>query len=132
MESIEPNPTALVVFSIAWTLGCIGALYVAGFLPLAAAPVAAQQGIGFWLVLLNVAIAVILIAVTLLYGINELRWTSLVIAGGLIFLFAPPAATELPKALQDTRVGLAIAAILMTAGLVILASAGAFEMSPSV
>jgi hypothetical protein len=108
LTAIEPNIFGLVVFAIAWLTGCVGFVYLSGTLPLRAAPSAVQSGFGPMLVWINVAVFLSLVVLTLVFAIDALRWTSLVVAGGFIFLFAPFIVQDLPKALKDTQAGLLV------------------------
>jgi hypothetical protein len=53
---------------------------------------------------------------------QTLRWTSVVVAGGLIFLFVPSVFEVIPKEWRDSRGGLLILGALQLAALALLAS----------
>jgi hypothetical protein len=120
LAAIEPNLYGLLVFVVTWLTGCVGFIFLSGMLPLRAAPSAVRSGAGPALVWMNVAVFAVLFVVTLVFAINALRWTSLVVAGGFIFLFAPFIVQDLPRVLKDTQAGLMVllAAGVMASGLV--------------
>ncbi len=90
MEVVEPNWIALIAFTAAWVATCVAGFYVSGSLPLAMAPEQVRSGSGPTLVVFNAVILVALAAATLLYGLAELRWVSLVLAGGAVFFVRAP------------------------------------------
>jgi hypothetical protein len=108
MSVIEPNWPSLLVFLPAWLLGCAGLIYLSGSLPLSAAPSSVRVGFGPVLVWLNLAVIVVLCALTLGYALLQLRWTTLIIAAGAVVLFAPFAVQDLPGSLKDTQLGHAV------------------------
>lgn len=120
MAAIEPNWQALVVFLVAWLAGCVGVIFLSGTLPVKAAPPAVQVGFGPALVWVNLAALVALLALTAWFAVGHLRWTSLVVGGGFVFLFAPFIVQDLPRALRDTQAGLVtlLACLLAATGLV--------------
>jgi len=66
----------------------------------------------------------------LLFCFHELRWTSIVISGGAIFLFSPFATQDLPDAFKHGTVGLAVLLLLLLASLGLLLNAGAGRLLP--
>ncbi len=124
MEAIEPNWMSLIVFVGAWAVSCIGAFYLIGIMPLAAAPGQVQRGLGPVLVFANVALIALLLVASLVFAMAELRWTSLIVAGGMVFLFSPFVVQDLPSALKDNKLGLAILLALTAGGLALLYMAG--------
>ncbi len=62
--------------------------------------------------MINLVFLPVGIAISLYYGWQELHWTSLVVAAGLIFLFAPTALEVLPREWTDGRGALAILSVL--------------------
>jgi hypothetical protein len=121
MSAIEPNWPSLLVFLPAWLLGCAGLLYLSGSLPPAAAPVAVRAGFGPALVWLNLAVFVLLCILTLGFALKELRWTTLIIASGVVVLFAPFAVQDLPASLKDTQRGHALLLCLGVLALLFIA-----------
>jgi hypothetical protein len=105
MAAIEPDVAGLVWFTLAWAVGCVGLFFLAGSYPLSAAPDDVRTASGVALLLANTVAAVAAILVALAIGVGGLRWTSLVVAGGMVFLFAPFVVQDLPGRLKDTRLG---------------------------
>jgi len=124
LEAIEPNWMSLIVFAGAWAVSCIGAFYLIGIMPLAAAPGEVRHGLGPVLVFANVALVALLLVASLVFAIAELRWTSLIVAGGMVFLFSPFVVQDLPSALKDNKLGLMIVLALTVGGLALLYAAG--------
>jgi len=85
MGQIEPHGAALLWFIAAWSVCCLGFLQLAGMYPLKARAddVPVPLVIGSTVLWLALAIA------ALAYAIAELRWSSIVIVGGLLCLFLP-------------------------------------------
>ena len=127
MEVVEPNWIALIAFTAAWVATCVAGFYVSGSLPLAMAPEQVRSGSGPTLVVFNAVILVALAAATLLYGLAELRWVSLVLAGGAVFLFAPLAIEVLPPSIKDTKLGHWLMLALVALGFAALISMDAFS-----
>ncbi|RIA47664.1 hypothetical protein [Dichotomicrobium thermohalophilum] len=120
VDAIEPNWTALIVFAAVWGVGCAGLFYLIGILPLSAAPAEVRRGAGPMLVLTSVGLVGALLVFSLLFAFAELRWTSLVVAGGMVFLFSPFVIQDLPEKLKDNKAGLSIVLVLTLAGLFLL------------
>jgi len=66
-------------------------------------------------------VAMLLIGVAL-FAHETLRWTSVVVAGGLIFLFVPSVFEIIPNGWRDSRGGLALLVALQLASLALLAA----------
>lgn len=116
MDAIEPNVSALVVFALMWLTTCVAFFFLTGHLPVRAAPPDVRSGYGPLLVWVNVLLFGVILVATLSYAVRELRWTSLMIVGGFVFLFTPIIVQEMPRVLRDTRRGLlVIAAGLLSA-----------------
>jgi len=111
---------SLIAFAAAWAVGCTGLFYLIGILPMRAAPAEVRRGAGPMLVLTNVGLVGALLVFSLLFAFAELRWTSLVVAGGLVFLFSPFVVQDIPDALKDNKIGLALVLVLTVAGLLLL------------
>lgn len=117
MDAIEPNLSALAVFTALWTAACLGFLVLSGMYP--ARPDEARKAGGLALVVLNSVLWVALAVGTLAYGYAHLRLTSLVVVGGLVLLFAPAPFELLPPAFRDGRPGLAALVALQVAALAV-------------
>lgn len=124
MEAVEPNWQGLIVALAAWLAGCVGFFFLAGNLPVKAAPKAVQTGIGPGLVWLNLAVFTVLAGLTGWYAVHELRWTSIVVGGGFVFLFAPFIVQDLPGRLKDTQAGLMVLLVLGGAAICLVKAAG--------
>ncbi|MGQ9367520.1 hypothetical protein [Azospirillum sp. ST 5-10] len=125
MNEIEPNILALAWFGLLFAVGCLAVLVVAGMFPLSLRPQPARAAGGLALIAANLAALPPLLAGTALYGWDELRWTSLVIGGGLVFLFAPLLLDVLPPRWRDGRPGLAALLAAQLAALSLLHGAPA-------
>jgi hypothetical protein len=124
MDSIEPNWPSLLWFCLLWGAACVAFLVVAGMLPLRSRPEGARTSGGAALVVWNALLLAVLAAGTALYGYAELRWTSVVVAGGLIFLFAPALFQAWPAGSRDATAGLALLLALQGAALALLYAVG--------
>lgn len=113
MTQLEPNLGALAWFCLLWSICCIGFLQLVGMYPLqrrtAAAVIAATL---LWSALLSGTIA---------FAVVELRWSTIVVMGGVLFLFLPELFQALPRHWRDGRAGLRISGCMMIAALVVLA-----------
>ena len=89
--------------------------------PLRAAP--ARRSV--LLVLGNTALWLVLLAGTLVFAWAELRWTSLVVVAGILFLFIPELFQAIPGRFRDGREGLALAGLVLIAALGVLFCVGA-------
>lgn len=130
MDKVEPNVTALLLFSGAWAVCCAGILHLARMYPLSVRPAALRSASGVALIVADSVVLLILLAVTFRYGFRELRWTSLVVVAGLIFLFTPGAFQVLPERWRDGPGGLATLLALLLASLVALFSLGGIPEMP--
>ncbi len=124
MAAVEPNWTALILFGLVWGASCIAFLTLVGMVPLRLRPEAAQGGTGAILVIANLALLAALAIGAVAYARVEIRWTSAVIVGGLIVLFAPGLFQAWPSRLRDSRAGLALLTVLQASALALLAAAG--------
>ncbi len=125
MDAFEPNLPALIMFAAAWAVFCAGVVHVAGMLPLSSAPDGVRSPLGVLLILLNVAMLAGLLALTLALSYGELRWSSAVVVGGMIFLFSPFIVQDLPDRLKNGVAGMALLAVLLMAAFALLLSRGA-------
>jgi hypothetical protein len=125
MEAFEPNLAGLLVFAASWAALCIGAIFLAGMLPLSAAPEAVRSAGGVALVAVNTALLLGLAILTVAHSYAELRWSSAVVVGGAIFLFAPFAIQDLPERLKNGLAGLALLFLVLCGALALLVLRGA-------
>lgn len=117
MSAVEPNWPMALMLALTWLVGCAGLLFVFGHLPLSAAPEGVRRGSGPMLVWLGLALMVAVALATLVMSFESLRWTTMVILGGFVFLFAPFFVQDLPASIKDTQRGLVL---VVAVGLVAL------------
>jgi hypothetical protein len=123
MTQIEPNSLALCWFALFWSICCLGFFQLAGMYPLGsrsddsgpASPTFVLGSTALWLALL---------VGTCLFGVAELRWTSFVIVGGILFLFLPELFQAIPARWRNGWAGLAATGVTLAVALVLLASVG--------
>lgn len=116
MPQLEPNLAGLAWFGVLWSVCCIGFLQLAGMYPL--------RGRRALPVTLTVLWAMLL-AGTLAFGLLELRWTTIVVVGGVLFLFLPALFQALPEWWRDGHAGLRLSCCAMVAALALLAGVAA-------
>ena len=124
MAAIEPNMGALLPFVLAWTVACVAVLVLAGAFPLSSRPDLAGSAAGTALALGDLVLLALLIAGTAWFGFSHLRWTSLVIAGGSVALFAPGLFHLWPERWRDGRAGLALLLCMLGASIAVLQVVG--------
>lgn len=108
VDSIEPNLVPLAWFALCWTVACVAMLVLAGVFPLNSRPDLAGSPSGTALALGNLVCLAVLVGGTAWFGWSHLRWTSLVIAGGSVVLFAPGLFHLWPERWRDGRAGLVV------------------------
>lgn len=123
MSLIETNLTELLWFALAAGVASVGFYVLSGAFPLQARP-DLKRPFGPFLAYSGGASLVVLIVVTLAYGVDHLRWTSLVIIAGLTFLFAPGLIEVWPASSRDGPLGLFIICIACGLTTVLLQVAG--------
>jgi hypothetical protein len=124
MIAIEPNWIASLAFATFATGCALAVLILAGMFPLRTRPDAARSNLALLLVTCNALLLILLLAGTGFYGFMELRWTTLIVVGGLVVLFAPGLFEALPERLRDGRAGLIVLAGVQALGLAVLAKVG--------
>jgi len=122
MMSIEPNGPALLTFVSTFAACCIGFFTIIGLFPLSARPRSLKGLPGVALVSINLVLLVALLLGVLLFAHQTLRWTSVVIFGGLIFLFVPSIFQVVPNRWRDSYGGLAVLGVIQLAALAALFS----------
>lgn len=108
MDMIEPNVTALAWFAFFAGVAGIGFYVLTGMFPLETRPDLTRRPLGLLLLAADVLLLLALVGGGLAYGAANLRWTSLVIVGGLAVLFAPGLFNVWPQRWRDGLAGLAI------------------------
>jgi hypothetical protein len=106
MDAIEPHWISMIWFAAFATICTIAFLVVAGMFPLDARPASAKSGAITLLLVGNAVLLVALMIGTGFYGYAELRWSTLIVVGGLAVLFAPGLFEVWPSSLRDGRTGL--------------------------
>jgi hypothetical protein len=122
MGAIEPNGVALALFVAAFAAGCLSFFTLAGMFPASARPVPVAGRLGNLLVLSNIALLLVLLGGVVLFAHETLRWTSAIVAGGLIFLFVPSLFEIIPNGWRDSRGGLLFLGALQLCALALLIS----------
>ena len=123
MTQIEPNGESLVSFSMLWSICCLVFVQLAGMYPLGANAKPAPSRSAAHIVG-NTALWLVLLAGTMLFAYIELRWTSIVVIGGILFLFLPELFQLLPEKWCDGQIGLAVASCVLAVALAFLAHVG--------
>jgi hypothetical protein len=124
MEMIEPNVTALCWFALFAGVASVGFYVIAGLFPLETRPDLTRRPLGLALAA-AAALAFLALAVgAVLYGLEHLRWTSMVIVGGLAVLFAPGLFNLWPAQWRDGPAGLAILLAVTAAAIAGLQAVG--------
>lgn len=124
MASIEPNLLPLLWFALSWCVACVAFLVLAGAFPLASRPDLAGKPGGAALAFGNAALLAVLVAGTAWFGYSHLRWTSLVVVGGAVFLFAPGLFQLWPERWRDGRAGLVLLFCVLGASIAALQAVG--------
>ena len=120
MGAIEPNGVALALFIATFAAGCLSFFTLVGMFPASARPVLVAGHLGNLLVLSNLALLLALLGGVALFAHETLRWTSVVVACGLIFLFVPSLFEIIPSRWRDSRGGLLLLGALQLGALALL------------
>lgn len=113
MDAFEPNVTGLLIFAAGWAAFCAGAIHVAGMLPISTAPEPVRSPFGVTLVALNVLLLAGVLVLTLAHVYGGLRWSSAIVVGGVIFLFAPFLVQDLPERFKNGMAGLGLLFLIL-------------------
>ena len=124
MDAIEPHWISLLWFTAFATTCAVAFLVVAGMFPLHSRPDSAKSGAATLLVVGNAVLLIVLLAGTGWYGYTELRWSTLIIVGGLVVLFAPGLFEAWPLPLRDGSTGLIVLVGIQVLALAALAKVG--------
>ena len=126
MNAIEPHIGALVWFAIFWAVASVGFYVLAGAFPLDTRPELKARPLGLALIGADVTLLLALAGGSLVFGIANLRWTSLVIIVGLGVLFAPGVFNVWPGRWRDGMAGLTIVLCGFVVALIALGLRGTF------
>jgi hypothetical protein len=119
MNQVEPNIQALAGFVALWSMCCLGFLQLAGLYPLRRHPAHVQ--VPNLLVLAATILWIAVLAATVRFAVTELRWTTIVIVAGILFLFVPEIFQALPRRFRDGLSGLVVSAFAFAVALLLLA-----------
>ena len=122
LGTVEPNAAALALFAATFAAGCLSFFTLAGMFPASARPLPVAGHLGNLLVLSNVVLLLALFGSVMLFAHETLRWSSVVVAGGLIFLFVPSVFEIIPNGWRDSRRGLLLLGALQLGALALLIS----------
>lgn len=129
MDMIEPNGVALAWFAMFFSVAALGFYVVAGLFPLKTRPDLTGSALGL-LLAIGTTLAFVALAIgAVLYGLENLRWTSVVIVSGLAILFAPGVFNVWPTKWRDGRVGLAGTLAVTLAAIACLQAVGGAYLS---
>jgi len=120
VNHLEPNIIALSWFTLLWSVCCLGFLQIAGMYPIRRRGGERPQNPAL-LVLGTTALWLALLAGTLMFAYSELRWTTIVVVAGILFLFIPDLFQAIPTRWRDGRAGMAIAGCVLALALGLLA-----------
>jgi len=124
MDAIEPHWISLLWFTAFATTCAVAFLVVAGMFPLHSRPDSAKSGAATLLVVGNAVLFIVLLTGTGWYGYAELRWSTLIVVGGLVVLFAPGLFEAWPLPLRDGSTGLIVLVGIQMLALAALAKVG--------
>ena len=124
MDAIEPHWISLLWFTAFATTCAVAFLVVAGMFPLHSRPDSAKSGAATLLVVGNAVLLIVLLTGTGWYGYTELRWSTLIVVGGLVVLFAPGLFEAWPLPLRDGSAGLIVLVGIQALALAALAKVG--------
>jgi hypothetical protein len=124
MDAIEPHWISLLWFAGFATVCTVAFLIVVGMFPLHARPDSARSGVAIPLIVGNAVLLAALSTGTGVYGLAELRWSTLVVVTGLAVLFAPALFEVCPPSLRDGSSGLMILVGVQLLALAALAKIG--------
>jgi len=124
MDAIEPHWISLLWFTAFATTCAVAFLVVAGMFPLRSRPDSAKSAAATLLVVGNAVLLIVLLTGTSWYGYTELRWSTLIVVGGLVVLFAPGLFEACPLPLRDGSAGLIVLVGIQALALAALAKVG--------
>jgi hypothetical protein len=126
VNSLEPNVIALFWFVLLWGICCLGFLQLAGMYPIRRSEARDRT----LLVFCNSALWLALVAGTLAFAWTELRWTTIVVTAGIVFLFTPALFQAMPDRLRNGSAGMVIGCVAIAAALGLLAFLATGPVAP--
>lgn len=123
MSQLEPNIVQLVWFIVVWSVCCLGFLQLSGMYPLESR----AENIPASLVFMSTALWIALLLSACFYAVAELRWSSIVIVAGLLFLFIPEPFQAIPERWRNSSAGLIVTGFVLA---VTLAVFSVFKSNP--
>ena len=124
MDAIEPHWISLLWFTAFATTCAVAFLVIAGMFPLRSRPDSVKSAAATLLVVGNAVLLIVLLTGTGWYGYTELRWSTLIVVGGLVVLFAPGLFEAWPLPLRDGSAGLIVLVGIQALALAALAKVG--------
>lgn len=113
MNQLEPNIIQLVWFIALWSVCCLGFLQLSGMYPRESR----AANIPAPLVLASTILWIVLMVSACAYAVTELRWSSIVIVAGLLFLFIPEPFQAIPERWRNSSAGLVVTGFVLAATL---------------
>jgi hypothetical protein len=110
-QAVEPELASLGWFLVLWLACCLSALTISGMLPLRARSAKLATLANAGLVVGNLTCLFLLLTV-------NLRVSTIILFGGLVFLFMPAVFQMVPDRWRDSHAGLAVLFAIQTAILV--------------
>lgn len=115
MSQLEPNIVQLVWFIVVWSVCCLGFLQLSGMYPLESR----AENIPASLVFMSTALWIALLLSACFYAVAELRWSSIVIVAGLLFLFIPEPFQAIPERWRNSSAGLIVTGFVLAVTLAV-------------
>lgn len=128
MTQLEPNIIALGWFVLFWSACCVGFFQLAGMYPLRLRD---DPQSPILLVLGNTALWLVLLVGTCWFAYQELKWSTIIIVAGILFLFIPELVQAMPQRWRDGRPGLIASGFGLAVILVLLSRVTSFGLSLS-
>ena len=107
MEFLSTSLSALMLFTLLWSMCCVGFLVVIGSFPLQSTEGGGAVATSA-LAIVNAVMLLGFVALTLTFGWTTLPMPTFVVAAGLVFLFAPTPIEIVPARWRDGKMTLLI------------------------
>lgn len=117
-QAVEPELASLGWFLVLWLACCLSALTISGMLPLRARSAKLATLANAGLVVGNLICLLLLLIGTFVFSTVNLRVSTIILFGGLVFLFMPAVFQMVPDRWRDSHAGLAVLFAIQTAILV--------------